>query len=437
MRSAFLLLLFFVTPGWTQASSDVTINVFPPEAEIRAYFPNSPGAGDGIANGGTFQTQVAEFHLRISAPGYETREVTVTLRKSEQLAPGKWNFDYELRPEGMPSALRHEFRRHPVRSFGLSGMLLAGVVGATLWTRKKARVEAVEARAARDEAQRQILVTQEKLEQVDPNLIGKNIDDYRVLSLLGEGAFARVFKVEHLRYRDTFALKLLRPELLDKSVGERVEREMTIGRSLVHPYLVRTFGFGTFREAPYLVLEYVEGQTLDDRLAEGPLGVPATLTIMRKLAEGLEYAHDKGVVHRDLKPANIFLTPEGGVKILDFGVAKILDTEQRLTLTGQALGTPHYMSPEQARGFAGVASDVYALAAISFEMLTGSPPYDGETALEVLTAHTFAEIPSARELNRAIPVALDRLLADMLLKSPDERPPTMGVVLQRLQQVVA
>lgn len=431
------MLLFLVTPGWTQASSDVTINVFPPEAEIRAYFPKSPGAGDGVANGGTFQVQVAEFHLRISAPGYETREVTVTLRKSEQLAPGKWSFEYELRPEGMPSTIRHEFRRHPVRSFGLSAMLLGGLAVVTAWMRKKARVEAAEARAARDEAERQVLATQEKLEQVDPNLIGKNIDDYHVLSLLGEGAFARVFKVEHLQYRDIFAMKLLRPELLDKSVGERVEREITIGRTLVHPYLVRTFGFGTFRDAPYLVLEYVEGQTLDERLAEGPLGVPATLAIVKKLAEGLEYAHGKGVVHRDLKPANIFLTPKGGVKILDFGVAKILDTEQRLTLTGQALGTPHYMSPEQARGYAGVASDVYALAAISFEMLTGSPPYDGDTALEVLTSHTFAEIPSARELNPTIPESLDRLLMDMLLKSPDERPTSMGIVLERLRQVAA
>ncbi len=432
-----LWLLFLVTPGWTQTSSDVTVNVFPPEAEIRAYFPNSPGVGDGVANGGTFQVQVAEFHLRISAPGYETREVTVTLRKSDQVAPGKWSFEYELRPEGMPSAIRHEFRRHPVRSFGLSGVFLTGLAGAALWTRKKARVEAVEARAARDEAERQALATQEKLEQVDPNLIGKTIDDYRVLSLLGEGAFARVFKVEHLEYRDTFAMKLLRPELLDKSVGERVEREMTIGRTLVHPYLVRTFGFGTFRDAPYLVLEYVEGLTLDDRLAEGPLGVSGTLAIMKKLAEGLEYAHGKGVVHRDLKPANIFLTPKGGVKILDFGVAKILDTEQRLTLTGQALGTPHYMSPEQARGHAGVASDIYALGAIAFEMLTGSPPYDGDTALEVLTSHTFADIPSAREINSAIPESLDRLLETMLCKSPDERPANMGVVLERLRQVAA
>lgn len=429
--------MLLLAPVLAQPSSDVTVTVFPPEAEVRAFLPSSPGAGDGVANGGTFQVQVAEFTLRLSAPGYETRDVTVTLRKADETAPGHWKYDFELRPEGAASIVRHEYRRHPLRSYGLTGLLLGGVFGAGLWTRKKARVDTVVAQSALKEIERQAQETQEHLDRVDPNLIGKSIDEYQVLSLLGEGAFARVFKVEHQQYRDIFALKLLRPELLDKNVGERVEREMSIGRDLVHPYLVRTFGFGTFREAPYLVLEYVEGTSLDERLAEGPMGLAEALSVLKKLSQGLEYAHAKGVVHRDLKPANIFLTPQAGVKILDFGIAKILDTEQRLTLTGQALGTPHYMSPEQARGLAGVASDIYALGAITFEMLTGAPPYDGDTALEVLTSHTFADIPSAREVRGEIPETLDQLLTEMLAKSPQDRPESMQLVLQRLEQVGA
>lgn len=420
-----------------QPTQDVTLNVFPPEAQLRAYFPKSPGEGEGLANGGTFQTEVAEFPVRLSAPGYETKEVKVALRKRDEVAPGQWSFSYELRPEGAASSLRHQFRRHPARSWGLSLFLLSGV-GSGFWMfRKKASQDAQRARAAHKIAEQQTAEVRQKLDEVDPNLVGRTIDSYEVLSLLGEGAYAKVYRVRHLEYQDEFAMKLLRPELLDKSVGERVEREMTIGRDLIHPNLVRTFGFGSFRDAPYLILELISGQTLDDRLSEGPLSPAQASRILEKLAKGLEYAHGKGVVHRDLKPANIFLSGEYEVKILDFGVAKILDTHQRLTLTGQALGTPHYMSPEQARGQAGVASDIYALGAIGFEMMTGSPPYDGETALEVLTAHTFAETPSARESAPQVPEAFDELLMTMMAKLPQQRPESMSVVLRRLEQVRA
>jgi tRNA A-37 threonylcarbamoyl transferase component Bud32 len=424
----------------TSAQADkatVTIEVFPPEAKIQAFLPGSPPKeGDVVANGGPFQVRdTINFPLRLSAPGYSNREVDVALVKVHAVAPGEWRFHYELEPQGLVSIIKHEFRKYPVRSYGAILALMGAGLVAALTLRRHLATGTVASKAALKAAEEEAVEARERLLEVDPELVGRTIDNYEVLGLAGEGAFAKVYKARHTEYHDIFALKVLRADLLDQSVGERVEREMVIGRDLIHPYLVRVFGFGTFREAPYLVLEFVEGVPLDERLAEGPMGLREALRVVKKIAEGLQFAHGKGVIHRDLKPANLFLTPGGGVKILDFGVAKILDSEQRLTLTGQALGTPHYMSPEQARGLAGVGSDVYALAAIAFEMMTGSPPFDGDTALEVLTAHTFSEVPSVRELNPDVPEKLDDLLRTMLAKSQADRPASMVEVIRRLDEV--
>ncbi len=432
-----LLLLALSGSAVAAETATVTISAFPPEAKIQAFLPGSPPQeGDTIANGGAFKVRgVIAFPVRISAPGYASKEVEVALVKVKALTPGVWEFHYDLEPQGLASVVKHEFRRYPGRSYGGLAVVVGILGGLATVVRRRLTVDSTATLQALRVAEREAADARERLLEVDPELVGRTIDSYEVLSLVGEGAFAKVYKVRHTEYKDIFAMKVLRAELLDQRVGDRVEREMAIGRDLIHPYLVRAFGFGTFRDAPYLVLEFVEGAPLDERLAEGPMGVRETLRILKKMAEGLRFAHDKGVVHRDLKPANLFLTPAGDVKILDFGVAKILGSEQRLTLTGQALGTPHYMSPEQARGLAGVGSDVYALAAIAFEMLTGTPPYDGDTALEVLTAHTFSDIPSAREQNPEVPEALDELLCDMLCKAPAGRPQSMAEVLTRLDEV--
>lgn len=425
-------------PAFADRLSTVTITAFPPETEIRAFLPGSPPQGDEVANGSPFQVRNAiSFPIRMTAPGYSTKEVDAALLEKAASSPGQWQFRYELEPQGLASVVRHEFRKYPRRSYGLLFLTLAALAGALAWLRKRLTHQSLGRSEALRLAEEAAASARQRLLEVDPELVGRTIDSYEVLSLVGEGAFAKVFRVRHLEYGDIFAMKVLRQELLDPRVGERVEREMSIGRDLVHPYLVRAFGFGTFRGAPYLVLEFVEGTALDERLAEGPMGVRETLQVMSKVAEGLVYAHDKGVVHRDLKPANLFLTHGGGVKILDFGVAKILDSERRLTRTGQALGTPHYMSPEQARGMANVGSDIYALAAIAFEMLTGAPPFEGETALEVLTAHTFSDVPSVRAVNPNVPEKLDKLLSKMMAKSPEERPATMSEVVQALTEVTA
>ena len=424
-------------PAPAEEVRDVTVKVFPPEAEVRAFLPGSPPAeGDGVSNGGNFQVrEILSLPLRLSAPGYATQDLKANLLKDLAVSPGQWIFEYELVPIGLPSQIRHEFRRHPARSYGGAFVILAGLGGLGVWVKRRARFDTDRAESARLMAEFQTSAALEKLDEVTPEVVGRVIDSYQILSLLGEGGFAKVYKARHVDYDDLFALKMLRPDVLDRGIGDRVEREMTIGRDLIHPNLVRTFGFGTFRESPYLVLEFVSGQTLDDKLSTERLPIPSVLAILKALAHGLEYAHQKGVIHRDLKPANIFLTAEGGVKILDFGVAKILDTQQRLTLTGQALGTPYYMSPEQARGQAGVGSDIYALGVIAFEMLTGLLPFDGESAIEVLTAHTFADAPAVRKFNPEVSESFEELLLTMMAKLPQQRPESMSVVLERLEQV--
>ncbi len=421
-----------------QEVRSVVIQAFPPETEIRVFLPGSPPAeGDLIPNGGSFHADGQDqFPVRLTADGYAAKEINVLLTSKNQAAPGRWTFQYELVPSGLFSMVRHEFRRYPVRSYGSLGFLVVTLLGAGFGIRRKLFKGQFEETAARKAIEAEAETQRQQLDNLDPNIIGRVIDSYRITTLLGEGAYAKVYKAVHVEYGDTFVLKMLRPELLDDRVLERIEREMSIGRDLVHPHLVRTFGYGTFREAPYLVMEFVDGKTLDERYDDGPLPISEALDLTKQIAQGLEYAHAQGVVHRDLKPANLFITKTGRVKILDFGVAKILDDDRRLTLTGQALGTPHYMSPEQARGRASTASDVYALGAILFEMLTEVPPFEGETALEVITAHTFSGVPSPREIVSTVPEPLDRLVQDMLAKDPEDRPASMPEIIGRLEEVV-
>lgn len=431
------LLLLISTTLHGQENRSVVIEAFPPETEIRVFMPGSPPKdGDLIPNNTAFDaTGSYEIPVRLSAPGYISQELNLGLLKANETAPGRWEFHYELIPRGLFSMVRHEFRRYPARSYGGLALATAVLLGAGIGVRRKVFQGQYVEQAARKAVEAEAETQRKKLDELDPNIIGRVIDSYRVTKLLGEGAYAKVYKAVHVDYGDTFVLKMLRPELLDDRVQERIEREMSIGRDLVHPHLVRTFGYGTFRDAPYLVMEFIDGMTLDERYDEGPLTIAEAIDLTKQIAQGLEYAHSQGVVHRDLKPANLFINQDGLVKILDFGVAKILDDERRLTLTGQALGTPHYMSPEQARGRASTASDVYALGTILFEMLTEVPPFEGETALEVITAHTFGGIPSPRELVSTVPEQLDALVQHMMAKEPDDRPASMPEILRRLEEV--
>ncbi|GIX33401.1 MAG: hypothetical protein KatS3mg125_1357 [Lysobacterales bacterium] len=221
------------------------------------------------------------------------------------------------------------------------------------------------------------------------------IPGYRVVRLLGQGGMAAVYLAIQESLDREVALKVLVPGLAaDQSFCERFLKEGKITAKLQHPNLVTVHDIGHYGPTYYLAAEYIPGGSLRERLAAGPLPVAEALRIAIEIARGLDYAHSKQFVHRDVKPANILFRADGSAVLADFGIAKALDSTTQSTLVGTAIGTPHYMSPEQARGEpVDGRSDLYSLGVVLFEMLTGRVPYDASDAFTVALMHVSQPVP--------------------------------------------
>jgi serine/threonine-protein kinase len=276
-------------------------------------------------------------------------------------------------------------------------------------------------------------------------MIGDAFGNYRVVAQLGSGSMGVVFLGEHQRIVRRVAIKLLAPELIrDQHALQRFFNEARATSLIRHPGIVDVFDCDVDATGrPYMVMEHLEGETLAERLRRAEkLHWSAACLIARRVADALAAVHDKGIVHRDLKPDNVFLVgnghdPTAGVKVLDFGVAKLLtaDAVARLTMRGMLVGTPEYMSPEQCAGAeVDHRADIYALGCILFEMLTGQPPFVTSTVREMVVAHRFRPAPSAGVSCSDLPEWLGDLLARMLAKEPDGRPPSMQQVSKTLCQ---
>ena len=254
---------------------------------------------------------------------------------------------------------------------------------------------------------------------------GQWVDHYEIIAHLGGGAFSEAYEARDGRDGRLVVLKCPDPALLgDQAAFERFRREIAIGRLLDHPNIQRALDGGETRSVPYLVLEYVDGERLRDFLErEGPLAPAEAAGYARQLAGALEYAHARQVYHRDLKPENVLITPEHGLKIIDFGIA-LMAGARRLTWRwlSTAVGTPDYMSPEQIQGGRGDArTDIYALGAMLYEMLTGRPPFQGDNALSIMNQQLSATPPPPSLLNRAVPAGLDGIVQKAMRKDPSER----------------
>jgi hypothetical protein len=253
----------------------------------------------------------------------------------------------------------------------------------------------------------------------EPDRVGP----YRVERLLGRGGFASTYLAHHEGTGQRVALKRLHPYRLDdpEFLG-RFRQEAQLGSRLVHPHLVRLVDPGPSDGSPWLAMEYIEGRRLDEYLkSAGPLPPEEVLSLARGMADGLTYAHAQGVVHRDLKPANILMA-EGGVKIMDFGIARVMDAET-LTTTYAFLGTPRYAAPEaQLKTTIGPAADWYSFGIILFELLSGRPPFQGETPFEILDRHRAEPLPDLRLLRPGLPASLVELVEALCAKDPEARP---------------
>ena len=259
------------------------------------------------------------------------------------------------------------------------------------------------------------------------------IGQYRVTGVIGQGGMGAVYAGEHVLLGRPAAIKVLLPELSrNQDMVMRFFNEARAATAIRHPGIVEIYDFGWSADgAAFIVMEHLEGETLARRLTRQRLGWQAALAIVRQIGGALSAAHAKGIVHRDLKPDNIFLVldPEvpGGerIKLLDFGIAKLAGESaagMNMTRTGAVMGTPTYMSPEQCRGVtADHRADLYALGCIAFELCGGRPPFVGEGAGDVLAAHIHVEPPSMAALGSHVPPEIERLVRQLLAKSPAER----------------
>ncbi|MEO5763116.1 MAG: serine/threonine-protein kinase [Vicinamibacteria bacterium] len=254
-------------------------------------------------------------------------------------------------------------------------------------------------------------------------------DSFHIERLLGRGGMGAVYLAREPALDRLVAIKVLPPERARSSdLRERFRREARTAAQLSHPNIVPLLTFGEDENLMYFVMGYVEGEALSSKVQrEGRLQTAEAVRVLCELAEALSYAHGRGVVHRDVKPENILLeVPKGLVRLTDFGVAKGLSASSSLTTEGAVIGTPHYMSPEQASGRSDVdaRSDIYSMGALAFTLFTGRPPFDGRSASEILRQHLSQEAPRLRENSPELPVALDDAVRRCLAKEPAARWPS-------------
>lgn len=264
---------------------------------------------------------------------------------------------------------------------------------------------------------------------------GNKLGPYEVLEQIGAGGMGEVYRARDARLERDVAIKVLPPSLSsDSDRVRRFEQEARAVGALNHPNVLAIYDVGTWEGSPYLVSEFLEGETLRRRLDSGVLPSRKGLDYAQQVAQGLAAAHEKGIVHRDLKPENIFITRDGRVKVLDFGLAKLIRPEsmsaaqtlagysESATAPGQVLGTVGYMSPEQVRGVGtDHRSDIFSFGAILYEMFSGERAFKRDSAVETMSAILKEEPPELAETGKQVPPGLDRIVRHCLEKSPEER----------------
>ena len=266
---------------------------------------------------------------------------------------------------------------------------------------------------------------------------GHTVSHYRVLSRIGGGGMGVVYRAEDTRLKRTVALKFLPPELTrDDSARERFIQEAQAASLLDHPNICTIYDVDAEPDGRlFIAMACYEGETLRARLSRGPLAVAEALDIARQIARGLEKAHQAGIVHRDIKPANVMVTPDGLVKILDFGIAKLLDRTGP-TQTGTTLGTVAYMAPEQIQGASDQRADLWALGVVLYEMITGRLPFEGDANAAVLLNILHHPFAPASRVRPDLPKDVDEVLARALSKDPAGRYQTAAELEQALAAIL-
>ncbi len=274
-----------------------------------------------------------------------------------------------------------------------------------------------------------------KLEDHDGDGMSHSLfaEKYEILEEIGKGGMGTVYRVKQVLLDKILALKVIPSHYVNEQLAVRFQREAKTMASLDHPNLARISDFGIWLNQPFMVMEYVDGPPLSKLISERVIPPEQAVELFCQVLNGLQHAHEKGVLHRDIKPSNIMVLKEDGLNkaiLLDFGIAKKIETEdgvgrtQALTRTGEMIGSPLYMSPEQARGDKLTErSDLYSLGCALFESLTGTPPFVGKTAVETFFLHMEQTPPSLKEaaLGREFAPGLEKVIRKLLAKNPEDR----------------
>ena len=257
---------------------------------------------------------------------------------------------------------------------------------------------------------------------------------YEIISRIGSGGMADVYKARDHKLNRFVAVKVLKPEFRDdKNFLSKFRIEAQSAAGLAHSNIVNVYDVGEDRGTNFIVMELVEGITLKTYInKKGRLSVRESTSIALQVAAGLEAAHNNGIVHRDVKPQNIIISLDGKAKVADFGIARAVDSN---TINSVAMGSVHYSSPEQSRGgYSDVKSDIYSMGITMFEMLTGRVPFDGETTVEVALKHLQEEVPSPRKYTPEIPFSTEQIVLKCTQKSPDRRYSNMAELIRDLKE---
>ena len=269
--------------------------------------------------------------------------------------------------------------------------------------------------------------------------IGSTVGDYQITGVLGAGGMGSVYQVRNLISDRVEALKILLPDLSgDPGLAERFQREIKVQASLDHPNIAQLRTAFRAGNQLLMVMEFVDGVTLEQKLKDGPLPVPQALDAVSQVLSALEYAHAQGVIHRDIKPANMIVTKAGVVKLMDFGIAKAA-TDHKLTMTGTTMGSLYYMSPEQIQGVATLdgRADLYSVGVTLYQLVTGKRPFDGDSQYAIMAAHLEKTPVPPVTIDPSLPQALNDLILMSVAKDPNARFQTAGAFRNALAAVAA
>jgi tRNA A-37 threonylcarbamoyl transferase component Bud32 len=415
--------LALTVPGVAQppAKKPLLIMSYPPGASVteNGQFLGPTGSAVKLTDGA--------HDLTVHLEGHQRQTISVSTR---HLAEGRYSEVVVLPPDSALVWFTDLWRYRRGQALGLVALLVASLAGL------------VKARSFfREHTKRKALVDQyvPKEGEVRSMIMGK-IGSYRVLSPLGQGGMAEVYLAvpDHsLEMKDAVAIKVLNRDLRDRDdTRSRFEREIKVSSELVHPGIVEVYESGWNGERMYLAMELVEGDELRDALPKLSGDWPRIREILDELMTAVEYAHQRGVAHRDLKPENVRLTLNGKVKVMDFGLARSVDSAT-LTQAGTTMGTPRYIAPESVAGLgADDRADQYSLGVMAYEIITGRLPFESEEVLYLLYCHATVEPDPPSSKLPGLSPDVDRVVMRMLAKVPNDRYPTVAQARDELLQAL-